>query len=330
MKLATWHTGSRDGALIVVSRDLTRATHVASIAPTLQHALDHWDTCAPQLTRVYDDLNHHRIAASFAFDAAQVMAPLPRAYQWADASVYVNHVELVRKSRGVSMPENFWTDPLIYQGGSDHFLGPCDNIECADLTWGIDFEAEVAVITTDVPMGISATTAISTIALIVLVNDISLRYLALPELSKGFGFFQCKPASSMSPVALTLDEFGTHWREGKLHLPIISHLRGQVFGHPNTGMGMAFDFPSIIAHAAKTRHLGSGTVIGSGAVSNRDDDYGSSCIVEKRTLESLTTGKAKTPFMQYGDTVRIEMLDEHQQSLFGAIEQTVVPYFPPS
>lgn len=326
MKLATLKTASRDGELIVVSKDLTRAIKVTDIAMTLQHALDNWAVTSPKLIAVYDALNKEPLPGAFPFDATQVNAPLPRAYQWADASAYVNHVELVRKSRGVPMPEEFWTSPLMYQGGSDNFLGPRDNIPLADEAWGIDFEAEVAVVTNDVPMGVTPREAEKHIALIMLVNDVSLRNLAPAELTKGFGFFQSKPSSSFSPVAITPDELGKNWDGKKVHLAIVSHLRGKWFGHPNAGVDMTFDFPTLIAHAAKTRPLGSGTIIGSGTVSNRDRSLGSSCIVEKRTLEILDKGAATTEFMKFGDSVRIEMFDDHQNSVFGAIDQTVVRY----
>lgn len=326
MKLATLRAQNRDGELVVVSQDLTQAVKVLDIAKTLQEALDHWQTVYPALHAIYDSLNNHKIAAAFAFDPKNVMAPLPRAYQWLDASAYVNHVELVRKSRGVEMPASFWTDPLMYQGGSDNFLGPHDDILLADESWGIDFEAEVAVITTDVPMGVSPQAAEQCIALIVLVNDISLRHLALPELKKGFGFVQSKPSSSMSPVAITPHELGKYWDGKKVYLPIVSHLRGKWFGHPNAGIDMTFDFPTLIAHAAKTRSLSSGTIIGSGTISNRDRSLGSSCIVEKRTLEFIESGAPQTPFMHFGDRIRIEMFDEHRHSLFGAIDQVVTRY----
>lgn len=325
MKLATLRTSNRDGELIVVSQDLSCAVKVPHIAKTMQQALDNWEAVLPSLIATYRSLNNN-LSSAFPFDPKEVMAPLPRAYQWLDASAYVNHVELVRKSRGVEMPTSFWTDPLMYQGGSDHFLGPRDDIPLADEAWGIDFEAEVAIITTDVPMGISASEATKYIALIVLINDVSLRHLAPGELSKGFGFLQSKPSSSMSPVAITPNELEKYWDGKKVHLPIISHLRGQWFGHPNAGVDMTFDFPTLIAHAAKTRPLGSGTIIGSGTVSNSDRSLGSSCIVEKRTLEFIETGAPQTPFMQFGDRVRIEMFNEQQQSLFGAIDQVVVRY----
>lgn len=326
MKLATLKTGSRDGELLVVSKDLTRAIKVSDTAMTLQQALDNWEHHAPKLKEIYDALNQAPLTNSFPFDANHVCAPLPRAYQWADASAYVNHVELVRKSRGVTMPEEFWTSPLMYQGGSDSFLGPKQDIPIADEAYGIDFEAEVAVITNDVPMGITPREAEKHIVLIMLVNDVSLRNLAPGELNKGFGFFQSKPSSSFSPVAITPDELGKNWDGKKVHLDIVSHLRGQPFGHPNAGVDMTFDFPTLIAHAAKTRPLCSGTIIGSGTVSNRDRSLGSSCIVEKRTLEILEKGTATTEFMKFGDRVRIEMFDDHKHSLFGAIDQTVVRY----
>jgi fumarylacetoacetate (FAA) hydrolase len=325
MKLATLKTNTRDGELILVSRDLTRATKVGDIAPTLQHALDHWFDCEKLLQARATELEENTLKNTFAFDPKKVSAPLPRAYQWADASAYVNHVELVRKSRGAAMPPEFWTEPLMYQGGSDTFLGPCDPILMAQEAWGIDFEAEVAVITTDVPMGATAAEAQRYIALIMLVNDVSLRNLVAAELNKGFGFFNAKPSSAFSPVALTPDELGEAW-DGKLHLPIISHFNGKLFGQPNAGIDMTFDFPELIAHAAKTRPLGAGTIIGSGTVSNIDRTKGSSCIVEKRMLETINDGKPTTEFMKFQDTIHIEMFDKNNQSLFGAIDQTIMPY----
>jgi len=269
------------------------------------------------------------LTEAFPFDARQLNAPLPRAYQWADASAYVTHVELVRKSRGVEMPAQFWIDPLMYQGGSDQFIGPCDPIVLADEAWGIDFEAEIAVITDDVPMGISPQEAGRHIALFMLVNDVSLRNLAMAELTKGFGFFQCKPSSGFSPVAITPEEFAEAWDGKKIHLPIVSHFNGKWFGEPNAGVDMTFDFPTLIAHAAKTRPLGAGTIIGSGTISNQDREKGSSCIVEKRMLETLAHGAPRTEFMKFGDTIRIEMFSRQKQSLFGAIDQKVVPYVYP-
>jgi len=324
MKLASLKH-RRDGRLIVVSKDLGRAAEAAHIAPTLQAALDDWAVISPKLQQLSDDL-HAGKAPSFAFDPKACASPLPRAYQWADGSTYVNHVELVRKSRGVDMPESFWTDPLMYQGGSDAFLGPHDDIPLEREDWGIDFEAEIAVVTDDVPMGASSAAAAKYIQLLMLVNDVSLRYLAMPELQKGFGFFQSKPSSAFSPVAVTPDELGDAWKGGKAHLPIVSHLNGQLFGKPEAGEDMVFDFPTLVAHAARTRPLSAGSIIGSGTVSNKDRSRGSSCIVEKRILEKIEGGASATEFMKFGDTVRIEMKDKQGASIFGAIEQKVVAY----
>ncbi len=333
MKLATLKDGSRDGTLVVVSRDLARVVAVPEIAPTLQKALDEWDIAASRLEQVYGQLNDGTSARAHRFDPRQAHSPLPRAYQWADGSAYVNHVELVRKARGAAMPPEFWTDPLMYQGGSDAFLAPMGDIVFPDESWGIDFEAEVAVITSDVPMGASAIVACSHVVLLMLVNDVSLRNLIPAELSKGFGFFQSKPASSFSPVAATPDELGSAWRDGKLHLPLISHINGKLFGRPDAGVDMTFGFSQLIAHAARTRELAAGTIIGSGTVSNKQDNgpgraiasggAGYSCIAEQRTVETILDGKPSTPFLRYGDTVRIEMLDDNGRSIFGAIEQTV-------
>ncbi len=326
MKLATLKTKDIDGELIIVSSDLTNAVSAKKIAATLQFALDHWQVCQPQLNALYQQLNDHQIADSFSFDAHKVASPLPRAYQWADGSAYVNHVELMRKGRGVQMPENFWTDPLMYQGGSDSFIGPCDNIEVISEEFGIDFETEIAIITAQVPMGVSVKDAAKYIQLVMLVNDVSLRNLIADELIKGFGFFQSKPATSFSPIAMTLDELGDAWRDNKIHLPLTSHLNNKLFGKPNAGIDMTFDFAQLIAHAAKTRHLAAGTIIGSGTVSNLDRSVGSGCLAEKRMLEVLADGKAITPFMRFGDRIRIEMFAENGMSLFGAIDQQVVKY----
>lgn len=333
MKLATLKDGSRDGTLALVSRDLARAIAVPEIAPTLQAALDEWGVVAPHLEKLYAQLNEGKTTGAVAFDPQQAHSPLPRAYQWADGSAYVNHVELVRRSRGATLPAEFWTDPLMYQGGSDGFLAPTDDIVFPDETWGIDFEAEVAVITGDVPMGVTPQAAESQVLLLMLVNDVSLRNLIPAELSKGFGFFQGKPASSFSPVAVTPGELGGAWREGKLHLPLITTLNGALFGHPNAGVDMTFSFPQLIAHAAMTRVLAAGTVIGSGTVSNKEGGgpgrpaasggVGYSCIAEQRTVETILVGKPSTPFLRFGDRVRIEMRDDGGQSIFGAIEQTV-------
>lgn len=326
MKLATLKNNTRDGQLIVVSRDLTRAVTVTEIASTLQAALDNWDNTQPALQAVYEKLNNNTLPNSFAFDPCKATSPLPRAYQWADASAYVNHVELVRKSRDIEMPATFWIEPLMYQGGSDTFLGPCEDIPVADLNWGADFEGEVAIITNDVEMGIKPAEAEKKICLLMLVNDVSLRNLAVPELAKGFGFFQCKPSSAYSPVAITPDELGTAWDGKKVHLPISIYLNDELFGHPNAGVDMVFDFPTLIAHAAKTRRLGAGSIIGSGTISNKDRSVGSACIVEKRTLEIINQGEAKTPYLQYNDRVRIEMLDQNKHNIFGTINQKVIPY----
>lgn len=326
MKLATLKNNTRDGQLVVVSRDLSRAVAVPSIAKTLQAAIETWETSAPQLQNYYDRLNAGEIAEAIPFVATKTESPLPRAYQWADGSAYVNHVELVRKARGVEMPASFWTDPLMYQGGSDTFLGPRDDIPIGNLDWGVDFEGEIAVITKDVPMGVSATQAEKAICLLMLVNDVSLRNIAMAELTKGFGFFHSKPSSSFSPVAVTPDELGSAWDGKKVHLPITLHYNDQLFGQPNAGVDMVFDFPTLIAHAAKTRRLSAGTIIGSGTVSNKDRSVGSACIVEKRTLEVLADGAAKTPFMQYDDRVRIEMFAADGKSIFGAIDQKIVSY----
>ena len=324
MKLATLKNGTRDGELIVVSRDLTKAVRVTEIARTLQEALDNWVTVSPKLQTCYDELNKNELKNTIEFLKQEIASPLPRAYQWADGSAYVNHIELVRKARGAEMPENFWHDPLMYQGGSDTFLGPRDDILFLDENWGVDFESEVAVITTDVPMGATITQAEKSICLLMLVNDVSLRNLIPNELAKSFGFFQSKPSSAFSPVAITPDELGTAWDGKKVHLPLITHLNGKLFGAPDAGVDMTFDFPTLIAHAAKTRALGAGCIIGSGTVSNYDRSKGSSCIAEKRMLEMIANGKPSTPFLKDGDRVKIEMLDQHQQSIFGAIDQCAV------
>lgn len=324
MKLATLKNKKRDGQLVVVSKDLSIAFPVPEIAETLQYALDHWEKCQPTLEVYYQKLNHGEIKNPLRLTEQTLCSPLPRAYQWADGSAYVNHVELVRKARGAEMPENFWHDPLIYQGGSDTFLGPHDDIQLADEQWGLDFEAEIAVITHDVPQGITKDAAEKKICLLMLVNDISLRNLIPNELSKGFGFFQSKPSTAFSPVAVTPDELGESWNGKKIDLPLLTYLNGELFGRPDAGMDMTFDFPTLIAHAAKTRSLSAGTIIGSGTVSNYDRSKGSSCIAEKRMLETLAIGKPITPFMQKGDRVRIEMFDRHNQTIFSAIEQRVV------
>ena len=332
MKLASLKHG-RDGRLVVVSRDLARALDASEAAPTLQAALDNWESVQPELAELATRVES---GDGEPFDQAQCTSPLPRAYQWADGSAYVNHVELVRKARGAEMPQSFWTDPLMYQGGSDAFLGPRDDIAMADTDWGIDFEAEIAVVTGDVPMGIDAAAALDCIQLIMLVNDVSLRNLIPGELAKGFGFFQSKPSSAFSPVAVTPDELGTAWRDGKLHRPLTSVLNGSKFGAPDGGIDMTFHFGQLIAHAAKTRPLCAGTIIGSGTVSNKLDDgpgkpvdqggVGYSCIAEIRMIETIENGKPATSFMQFGDRIQIEMLDESGDSVFGRIDQQVVQY----
>ncbi|WP_372422643.1 fumarylacetoacetate hydrolase family protein [Salinarimonas chemoclinalis] len=332
MKLASLKHG-RDGRLVVVSRDLTHATDAFPVVATLQAALDDWARVAPRLADLAESLEHGAVP-SFRFHEHDCASPLPRAYQWADGSAYVNHVELVRRARGAEMPESFWTDPLMYQGGSDAFLGPRDPIRMADEAFGIDFEAEIAVVVGDVPMGATPEVAAGAIRLVMLVNDVSLRNLIPGELAKGFGFFQAKPSSAFSPVALTPDELGATWDGGKVSLPLLSYVNGKTFGRPNAGVDMTFDFPRLIAHAARTRPLSAGTIIGSGTVSNRDEGggpgrpvpeggLGYSCIAEIRMVETIASGEARTPFLKFGDMVRIEMKDEAGHSLFGAIEQVV-------
>ena len=328
MKLATLKTTGRDGVLIVVSHDLQNAAVASAIAPTLQSLLEDWQHKAPKLAHLSATLNAGKAADTFVFDPARCHSPLPRAYQWADGSAYVTHVELVRKARGAQMPASFWTDPLMYQGGSDSFIGPCDPILAENEDWGIDLEGEVAAIVDDVPMGVTAAKASRHIKLLMLANDVSLRNLIPDELAKGFGFFHGKPATAFSPVAVTPDELGNAWDGAKLSLPLTVHINGQLFGQPNAGADMTFDFPTLIAHAARTRELEAGSIIGSGTVSNVDRRVGSACLAEKRMLETLATGKAATPFLRFGDRVRIEMFDAHGQSIFGAIDQEVARFIP--
>jgi len=336
VKLASLKEGGRDGTLVVVSRDLTRCQAVPGIARTLQAALDDWERAAPQLAEVYAALYHGGARHAVPFDPAACHSPLPRAYQWADGSAYVNHVELVRKARGAELPPEFWSDPLMYQGGSDSFVGPRDPVWALSEDWGIDLEAEVAVVTGDVPMGATPEEVVSAIRLLMLVNDVSLRNLIPGELAKGFGFFQSKPASAFSPVAVTPDELGNAWREGRVHRPLVVHLNGRLFGRPEAGQDMVFNFPQLIAHAARTRELEAGSIIGSGTVSNKQGGlHGSSvdnggvgycCLAEVRMYETIETGQAQTPYLHFGDQVRIEMFDVEGGSLFGAIEQRVLPY----
>ncbi|MFN7165552.1 MAG: fumarylacetoacetate hydrolase family protein [Pannonibacter sp.] len=332
MKLATLKDGSRDGRLVVVNTSLTRCTEATHIAPTLQAALDNWAAVAPKLAVLAESLEHDAVP-SMRFHEHNAHSPLPRAFQWADGSAYVNHVELVRKARGAELPESFWTDPLMYQGGSDSFLSPRDPVVMADEAYGIDMEGEVAVIVDDVPMGASVDQARAAIRLIMLVNDVSLRGLIPAELAKGFGFFQSKPSSAFSPVAVTPEELGEAWDGGKVHLPLRVDVNGKPFGRANAGIDMTFDFPTLVAHAAKTRPLTAGSIIGSGTVSNKLDGgpgkpvaeggVGYSCIAEIRMIETIRDGAPKTPFLQFGDTVRIEMLDRDGHSVFGAIEQRI-------
>ena len=325
MKLASLKHG-RDGRLVVVDADLRLYASAAGIAATLQDALDDWSRCGPRLRDLAAALAAQQAKEALPFDPAACASPLPRAYHWVDGSAYVNHVEPVRKARGAELPPSFWTDPLVYQGGSDDFLGPTEDAPFASEAFGIDFEAEVAVIVGDVPMGSAAADihARGDIRLVMLVNDWSLRNLIPGELAKGFGFYQSKPATAFSPVAATPDELGEAWRDGKLHLPLHSSINGVPFGHPEAGEDMTFDFCQLVAHCARTRNLRAGTIVGSGTVSNYDRSRGSACIAERRMLEQLEGGAARTPFLAYGDQVRIEMFDPLGRSLFGAIEQRVI------
>ena len=324
MKLASLKNG-RDGRLVVVTQDLSRYALATTVADTLQQALDSWAESAPQLELLYQQLERGEIA-SYPFVQSDCASPLPRAYQWVDGSAYVNHVELVRKARNAEMPASFWTDPLVYQGGSDTFLSPCDPIEMTSEEWGIDFEAEVAVIVDDVPMAVSVEDAAKHIQLIMLVNDVSLRHLIPGELAKGFGFYQSKPSSAFSPVAITPKQLGEYWREGKVHLPLRVTLNQQLIGQPNAGVDMTFNFPQLIAHVAKSRPLSAGTIIGSGTVSNLDRSNGSCCLAEVRMLETIANGKPQTEFMRFGDKVQISMSNPAGQSVFGEINQQVKAY----
>jgi fumarylacetoacetate (FAA) hydrolase len=334
MKLATLKDGTRDGKLVVVSRDLTRYCAADNIAPTLQAALDDWERIAPKLEVLYRDVEHQTVPCE-RFHEHDAHSPLPRAYQWADGSAYINHVELVRKARDAEVPESFYHDPLMYQGGSDNFLPPRDPIPLGDEKWGCDMEGEIAVVTDDVPMGTSSADAADHIKLLMLVNDVSLRGLIPGELGKGFGFFQSKPSSAFSPVAVTPDELGDAWKNSVIHLPLMVDYNGEPFGRAHAGEDATFSLADLVSHAAKTRPLGAGTIIGSGTVSNKGEDGGPgrpvaeggrgySCIAEIRMIETIASGEAKTRFMRAGDTVRIEMRDDKNHSIFGAIEQEVV------
>jgi fumarylacetoacetate (FAA) hydrolase len=326
MKFATLKDGSRDGKLVLVNRTLTQALPIPQISKTLQGLLDDWKTLIPRVSEVYQDLEKGNQTAVIPFNEQECESPLPRAYQWADGSAYLNHVELVRKARGAEVPESFFTDPLMYQGGSDSFLGPRDDVPFASEQYGADCEAEVAVIVDDVPMGASVEQAHSAIRLIMLVNDVSLRGLIPNELAKGFGFFHGKPSSAFSPIAVTPDELGDAWNDGKINLSLITSLNGTVIGRPNAGNDLNFTLPQLVAHAAKTRPLGAGTIIGSGTVSNRDRTTGVSCLAEQRMIETIESGEARTPFLKFGDIVRIEMFDQKGKSIFGTIEQKMVQY----
>ena len=333
MKLATYQDGSRDGQLVVVSRDLTQAHYATHIANRLQQVLDDWNYLAPALHDVYTQLNQGRARHAFLFDPAQCLAPLPRAYQWLDGSAYLNHVELVRKARGAEMPESLATDPLMYQGGSDDLAGPQADIVCATEAWGVDFEAELAVITGDVPMGCAPDRALDAVRLIGLLNDVTLRNLVPDELAKGFGFVQSKPATAFAPVVVTPDELGEAWARGRVHLPVQCTWNGRKVGLCEAGNDMHFHFGQLIAHAAKTRRLRAGTLIGSGTVSNKgvarknrtDWPQGYSCIAEKRAMETLQDGQPSTEYMKFGDTIRIEVKGRDGVTVFGAIHQEVVP-----
>ena len=333
MKLATYKDGSRDGQLVVVSRDLSTAHYATGIANKMQQALDDWGFIAPQLVDLYETLNQGKARHAFPFDPAMCMAPLPRAYQWADGSAYINHVELVRAARDAVVPESFYKDPLMYQGGSDDFIGAQDDVACASEDFGIDFEAEIAVITADVPMQSTPDEALEGIRLVMLANDVSLRNLIANELGKGFGFLQSKPATSFSPVAVTLDELGDAWENGRLNLTVQSTWNGRKVGMCEAGPEMTFHFGQLISHICKTRNVRAGSVVGSGTVSNQGVEVkgkkewpkGYSCIAEKRAIETILDGKPSTEFMKYGDTIRIEAKGTDGQSVFGAIDQKIAP-----
>lgn len=326
MKLASLKRGGRDGTLVVVSRDLTRAVEAAGIAATLQQALDDWSNAAPRLNALAEALEAGSAAGAFALDIDDLASPLPRAYEFVDGSAYLPHVERVRRARNAEVPESFYVDPLMYQATSAAFLGPRDPVQVVSEDYGIDLEAEVVVVTDDVPMAVTAEEAGEHIQLVGLVNDVSLRNLIPGELAKGFGFLQSKPRSALSPVLVTPDELEPYWQAHKLHRRLVTHIDGTLFGQPDAGTDMQFDFAQLVAHAAKTRNLVAGTVVGSGTVANQDESVGASCLAEKRMLEVIRDGKPTTPFLRYGQTVRIEMFDDAGRSLFGAIEQEIVAY----
>ena len=326
MKLGSLKEGGRDGTLVVVSRDLSRAVRAGTVAPTLQRALEDWDNAAPRLNALADALEAGTAPDAFALDVAKLAAPLPRAYEFVDGSAYLPHVERVRRARGAEVPESFYSDPLMYQAVSAGFYGPRDPVLVPDEAHGIDLEAEIVVVTDDVPTAATPAQAAGHIQLVGLVNDVSLRNLIPSELAKGFGFLQSKPRSALSPVFVTPDELGDAWRDNKLHLPLVSHINGEWFGSPEAGEDMQFDFAQLVAHAARTRPLSAGTIVGSGTIANQDTARGASCLAEKRMLEIIAGGKPSTPFLRFGDTVRVEMLDRDGRSIFGAIEQTVTQF----
>ena len=323
MKLGSLKEGGRDGTLIVVSRDLKRAVRATGVAATLQQALEDWSNTAPRLNALSESLNDGDADGVFEVDFNALAAPLPRAYEFVDGSAYLPHVERVRRARGAEVPESFYTDPLMYQATSAGFYGPRDTVKVISEDYGIDLEAEIVIVTDDVPMAVSAEQAASHIQLIGLINDVSLRNLIPSELAKGFGFLQSKPRSALSPVFVTPDELGQAWRGNKVHLPMLTHINGQWFGAPEAGVDMQFDFSQLVAHAARTRPLSAGTLVGSGTIANEDISKGASCFAEQRTVETLRDGKPSTPFMKFGDVVRIEMLDCDGGSIFGAIEQRI-------
>ena len=323
MKLGSISDNSRDGCPVLVDRGLRYMIPVNNVINNWQLAIENWSEVSPKLEKIYEKLDKGLAEGASAYDRSKLAAPFPRAYQWLDGSAYVTHVELLRKARGVELPANFWLDPLMYQGGSDHFLGPCEPIKIKDINWGVDFEGELAVVVDDVPLGISENKAEQHIKLIMLVNDISLRNLIPDELNKGFGFVHGKPPSAFGPLAITPDTIGQSWKDGKVHLPLLIKLNGKKVGFANAGVDMTFSFPELVAHAAKTRPLRAGTIIGSGTISNSDQQHGYSCIAEIRMIETINEGAPHTPFLQYGDKITMEMLASDGQSIFGSLEQTV-------
>ena len=323
MKLGSISNNSRDGCPVLVDRYLRYMVPVNNVIDNWQLGIENWSAVLPKLEKIYEKLDNGLAEGAIPYDGSKLSAPFPRAYQWLDGSAYVTHVELLRKARGVELPANFWVDPLMYQGGSDHFLGPCETIKIKDINWGVDFEGELAVVVDDVPLGISEIKAEQHIKLIMLVNDISLRNLIPDELNKGFGFVHGKPPSAFGPLAITPDTIGQSWKDGKVHLPLLIKLNGKKVGFANAGVDMTFSFPELVAHAAKTRPLRAGTIIGSGTISNSDQQHGYSCIAEIRMIETINEGAPHTPFLQYGDKITMEMLASDGQSIFGSLEQTV-------